>query len=206
MSDTQHRAAPTRSAVLCLHAAAYRQRMGVSHEEWCEALDTAYCHLVPADQRSVKAPCLKAITTAKEYVARLRSWDQQVRRWEEGDVRMPVDVEEAWVEALPEPYRSECRRELAQRMGLWGAVRSEAGPAGDYECWSRALHSFSEVTRAMGCILADGEIGPQDAANLEELIAKADAMRSDLTSLIERSRTAIDTGAPADVTQLRRRQ
>ena len=184
--------APTRTAVLILHAEMYRARHGLSHEHWCEALDAAYCDLVPEQHRAVKAPDLRNITDAKTYLARLRSWDQQVRRWVDGDVRMPVDVEEAWVEALPEPYRTDCKRELARRMGMWGAIKAADGAAGDHECWARNLQEFGAITTAMGRILADGCIGPQDEAHLREMIPHADAMRSHLTSLMERSRSVLD--------------
>lgn len=201
--------APTRTAVLILHAEMYRARHGLSHEHWCEALDAAYCDLVPEQHRACKAPDLRSITDAKTYLRSLRSWDQQVRRWVDGDVRMPVDVEEAWVEALADPYRTACKRELARRMGLWGAIKAEDGPAGDHECWARSLTSFGEITQSMGRILADGCIGPQDEAHLRDLLPQADAMRSHLTSLMERARTVLDTcpqqpSAGPNVSPLRR--
>lgn len=184
--------APTRTAVLVLHAEMYRRRHGISHECWCERLDRAYCEMVPADHRAVNAPDLQSETEASPYAKKLRSWDQQVRRMADGEVRMPVDLEEAWCEALEEPYRTDCKRELARRMGMWGAIKAADGAAGDHECWARNLQEFGAITTAMGRILADGCIGPQDEAHLREMIPHADAMRSHLTSLMERSRSVLD--------------
>jgi hypothetical protein len=43
---------------------------------------------------------------------------QILRRYMSGEVKtLPADLEDAWVLALPEPYRSECERELAKRRG-----------------------------------------------------------------------------------------
>jgi hypothetical protein len=42
---------------------------------------------------------------------------QIVQRYVDGRARMPVEIEEALVLALPEPFRGECKRELAARYG-----------------------------------------------------------------------------------------
>lgn len=42
---------------------------------------------------------------------------QIMRRFLNGEVRMPCDLEESWVAALPQPWRQECRRALAERIG-----------------------------------------------------------------------------------------
>jgi|SRR6185369_1498986 len=44
-----------------------------------------------------------------------------VDRFIKGVVRFPVDLEEIWVDCLPEPNRSDLIRELAWRYGLIGA-------------------------------------------------------------------------------------
>jgi hypothetical protein len=44
-----------------------------------------------------------------------------VDRFLKGAVKFPADLEECWVDSLPEPYRSDLVRELAWRYGLLGA-------------------------------------------------------------------------------------
>jgi len=185
--STPHANAPTRSAVLLVHAESYRRRTGVSHEQWCELVDREYCRLVPAAQRSLSAPDLAQVTSADAYVRARRSWDQLIRRLAAGEVRFPADLEEPWVEALGEPWRTQCKRELARRHGLWGAVRHEAGAAGDHQAWGRALHQFGQLTQDVGDVLADGAIDAGDLEQLPDLISTVRAMQADLASLERRA-------------------
>ncbi|MGW6163841.1 hypothetical protein, partial [Bacillus altitudinis] len=51
----------------------------------------------------------------------LKSNGQLIARIRNGTVKMPVDLEESWVRALPPHWRDACSRELAQRYGFLGA-------------------------------------------------------------------------------------
>lgn len=182
---------PTRATTLIAHAHTYRIRSGVSHERWAEDVARAYCQLVPEGHRSVPAPDLDGLDSAREYMRQLRAWDQQLRRYADDRNRLPADLEEAWVQALGEPYRTQCLHELAERHGLYAALKGSEGAVGDHECWARTTRRWSELTRLMGRILTQGEIGG-DQESVEALIQEADAMRGDLTSLIERGRSALE--------------
>ena len=189
--DTTGAQAPTRSAVLLVHADSYRHRSGVSHEQWCDEVDRVYCEMVPAALRSLRAPDLATITNANEWVRLRRSWDQTIRRIEVGDARFPADLEEPWVAALGEPWQTRCKRELARRHGLWGAMRHEAGGAGDHKAWGQALHDFGSLTQRIGDVLADGKIDGEDLDQLPDLIATAEAMQADLASVRQRALTVL---------------
>lgn len=193
MSDAASKStAPTRSAVLFVHAESYRRRAGVDHEKWVEYLDWAYCTMVPEAHRSLNAPDLAAHQNdAEKWVSLRRKWDETIRRITRGDVRFPVDLEEAWVAALGEPWRTQCKRELAWRHGLWGAVRHEQGSAGDHKAWASALHQFGELTQSVGDVLADGAIDSEDLEQLPDLINTARAMQADLASLEQRALTVL---------------
>ncbi|MBK1725699.1 hypothetical protein CKO13_01415 [Halorhodospira neutriphila] len=168
------------------HAEQQRLRTGQSHEEWAEAVDAAYCRLVPRGHRSLPAPDLQHVEGADEWRKLLRAWDQQIRRYVAGERHWPAELEEAWVEALDEPYRSECRRELAQRLGCYGAIRRPGGQEGDGESWAAILDDFSSITQDMATIMADSRMDSGD--DLEGLIRDIDRMEADLVAMRERAR------------------
>lgn len=74
-----------------------------------------------------------------------------------------ADLEEVWVEMLPEPYRTDCKRELTRRYGFaavtpladCNAVVSEGLPG--------LAREFADTMQALAPILADGRIDEHDA-------------------------------------------
>lgn len=69
--------------------------------------------------------------------------------------RMPIEFEEAIVLALPEPFQSECLRELADRFGLLAAKAPD--PAASVLCGPADLmRECAEVITALAPALADG--------------------------------------------------
>ena len=99
---------------------------------------------------------------------------QKIRRWLNPEVsaRPSVDVEECLVLALPEPFRSECLRDLAARMGgLFVRVEGQAnltlGAAGEL------MRQTGEALEALGPLMQDGQINARDrAADLERARAE----------------------------------
>lgn len=174
---------PTRQAVLILHADEYRHRAGVSHEHWAELVDAAYCARVPEAHRSVPAPDLGDVSDANHWTKLLRAWDQALRRYESGEQRFPLELEEAWVFALAEPYRSACIREISQRIGCYGARIREPDSVGDHASWGGAMSAWADVTVAMGQVLADGRIDRDDQEHLPELMKHIEHVQADLESL-----------------------
>lgn len=174
---------PTRQAVLIAYAEQQRLRTGMSKEAWAECIDTAYCERVPREQRTLPAPDLAQVTDADDWTKLRRAWDQQIRRYVAGERAFPSELEEAWIAALDEPYRTDCVRELAQRVGLYGALRREPGSTGDGRSWGAVLEGFSQVTQDMAAILDDGRIDDRDMADLPRLVEHVARMQADLESL-----------------------
>ena len=189
--------APTRQAVLLLHAKEFRSRRGVSLENWAERVDREYCRRVPEQHRTISAPDLSGITNADVYRKRLRAWDQVIRRFDEGEVRFPSELEEAWIFALEDPYRSACIRELSHRVGCYGAQIRPDGAVGDHSAWGDALESFGSVTVLMGQILADGVIDDRDIEQIADLVPTIDRMQAALETVRRRSQKALAGDASA---------
>ncbi|UEX76824.1 hypothetical protein LMH63_12750 [Spiribacter halobius] len=161
-------------------------------------MDAAYCARVPERLRHVPAPNLEAVAGAEEWRKLLRAWDQTLRRYAADDLRFPVELEEAWVAALEDPWRSDCIRELAERYGLYGAFRRPATVAGDTASWASVLEDFGLVTRDMAAVLADGRIDQDDASRLPALLRDVQRMQADLESLRQHVQAAAEGGGGRD--------
>lgn len=86
---------------------------------------------------------------------------QLIGRILNGTVRLPDDLEEAWVQALPDPHRLDCARELARRYGFLGAMMPTESDTPVNTAGDLALR-FGAALQALGPILADGRIDQND--------------------------------------------
>lgn len=93
----------------------------------------------------------------------------------------PGDLEEPWVNSLPEPYRTQALRELAGRYGLLAArVRTTSeGVASVADIASDA----GAVLQAMAPIVADGVINESDRPHLKVAMTKLADLAADIASL-----------------------
>jgi hypothetical protein len=97
---------------------------------------------------------------------------QILGRYMDGTVKvLPADLEDAWILAMPEPYRGELERELAARRGHLAvaqpdpAVAQVVGVAG-------MTKEFAELLAAIAPALADGVINEADRPMLRRVIAE----------------------------------
>lgn len=92
----------------------------------------------------------KALKANGQIIARIRN----------GTVKMPVDLEESWVRALPPQWRDACARELARRYGFLGA----------------RIPTLEALTN----ILADGRICPKDIPELRRALDEIGQLEAEL--------------------------
>ena len=91
-----------------------------------------------------------------------------------GPTRMPVEVEEAVVLALPRPFRDECQRELAARMGLLAAALPPAGedPIGQHiKSPCELMRRTADAVERIAPMLANGTIDADDAPHFTAALA-----------------------------------
>ena len=93
----------------------------------------------------------------------------------------PADLEEPWVNSLPEPFKGQALRELAARYGLLAARARDR---------VEALASIGDVAsdagaflQAMAPIVADGVINEADRPFLKAALTKLSALQCDLASM-----------------------
>lgn len=180
MKEISHQMLPqTRSEVILGYVRTMTRQTPASFETYSEDLLQIWLARTPADARS------DDLNTGVDLFARVKANGQKLRRWANPDIpaRPPIDIEEALVLALPQPYRGQCLTELASRFGgLFidlpeGAVT--LGLAGEL------LASVGETCTKLAPVLADNRIDENDSEeSLLELRAAASSMQAKLAGLL----------------------
>lgn len=106
--------------------------------------------------------------------AALKNNGQIVRRFMDGTVKsFPCDLEDAWVMALPEPYRSDCERDLARRRGRFSIALPENLKAADAAGIASVMTSTGKLCAGWGESLADDHLSAQEERQLSDDIDNA---------------------------------
>lgn len=112
----------------------------------------------------------KALKANGQIIARIRN----------GTVKMPVDLEESWVRALPPQWRDACARELARRYGFLGARIPMMEPHAGVLAVARLSVEFGHTLEALTNILADGLICPKDIPELRRALDEICQLEAEL--------------------------
>lgn len=159
---------PTRQAVLIDHLQRMLNETGRSLADFSEHLAQAYEELVPEAHRALGLCAQPAEEGCEAYFRWKQALEKAVHRFVDGSVRIPVELEEAWLAALPGPYRGRCRHDLCVRMGVLPveipAEETSAQDIGDL------LEAAGAEATAAAPVFADGRMSEADAEHLPALI------------------------------------
>ena len=109
---------------------------------------------------------------------------QTIRRYMDGTVKtLPADLEDAWVKSLPEPYRSECERDLARRRGMLMIPMPADGETADAENLSNLAKEFGDLVHALAPALADGHFDKNDLRHARKILNESDDLISAVLTL-----------------------
>lgn len=109
---------------------------------------------------------------------------QQLGRYMDGTIKaMPADLEDAWVLSLPEPYRSECERELAERRGRMADKRLEASVPGQVVGLGELSREFGDLLQALAPALADGALTDADLPHAKRILNESDDLIAAVMSI-----------------------
>lgn len=127
--------------------------------------------------------------TADPY-ADERANAQLITRMMAGDVRLPADLEEAWVLAIPQPHRASLMTRLAARYGLL-AVPMLAGQADPTIRVAALMRETAEAVQALAPMMTEGRLTPEchgaaraASTELKEVEAAAASLRGQLQALM----------------------
>ena len=145
---------------------------GMSAVTFAQRLADAYHAGTPLPDRVIE---LHAGTTADAQLRAMKQNATTVSRLVSGAIRFPLDLLDAWAQALPDGLDLEFRRELAHRLGFIGALPPQASaPAADV---GTLAAEFGQTMQALAPLLSDGRI---DATDCPALVRKALAQGTDL--------------------------
>ena len=170
----------TRPGVIEQHVLMATTHSGLSMEKYAIGVVQAYHARTPDHLRSVAFD----VDRADPYAA-ARANAQKVRRmFFGGPVRMAAELEESLVLALPEPFRSACQRELAERYGLL-AAKLPSGVAGEQvQHVAELITTAGDALAALAPVLSDGVIDADDAAGIPAALERLEAHLATVTTLV----------------------
>lgn len=162
---------PPRQSVVLGYTRRMLDETAMNANTFAMAVAERYLELVAPDVRTVPF----RIGAGDEILKDARNNGQLLRRYMDGTVKvLPADLEDAWVLALPEPYRGACERDLARRRGylpvrIWEAI--EDGPVASL---GAITSEFSELLEALAPALADGRICEADLPYAKRILNESD--------------------------------
>jgi hypothetical protein len=176
----------TRAAVICAHLALALHHSGLTMRTYATTVRDLYEQRTPRHART-----LEFHTTRTDPYADERANAQIVQRFIDGTTRMPVEIEEAMALALPQPFRGECQRELAERYGNLAApiptVSADAPLADAGKLMAECGQALVEISRSYSNgMIVHGESNTARAAlnELTDVIAQATSLRERLTQAL----------------------
>ncbi|MDY6979371.1 MAG: hypothetical protein SV201_05780 [Pseudomonadota bacterium] len=128
----------------------------VSWETYSQAVVDHYHTQVPDVRRGIK------FHAGGDAYKDMRANAQIIKRIVHDEVRMPVELEESLVEALPVEWNQRCKKELANRFGLLAARIPDPEHRTDVQGISGLLRESADVMDAIAPMLADGVIDEND--------------------------------------------
>lgn len=152
----------SRTAAIATHVEHALRHARLSSETYADEVRRQYHERTPEAARVVQ---FQNPDGADDPYRALRHNAQTVRRYLglcEQPIRLLADLEEAMVLALPEPYRSECLRELAARYGLLAARMPGVERGGAALSLADLMRETAEVVEAVAPLVADGLVDSFD--------------------------------------------
>lgn len=170
-----------RAACIVHHANMALRKSALTDRAYGQAVADLYMQRTPLHARTIE------FHVSRDPYADERANAQIVKRFLTDVVRMPVDLEEALVLALPEPFRAACLADLAERLNLLAAPRPAQDAARQTIHLGEMARDAGEVMIALAPMFTDGRIDSNDAALAKhalDAIARTQAMLVTLDATI----------------------
>lgn len=191
-----------RTATIVAHAtAALRAHKPLTERALADAVVEHYHQRTALHERTVE---FHAGHTADAYEAAARANAQLLKRMLVGEVRLPADLEEAIVLALPEPQRRQCMAALADRYGLLAVPKPALEGDAQTQQIADLFREVSEAVQRIGPMFADGHIDHHDAALVPPAVRELLDVIAACTALIRTLHTATAPPSAANVSTIGR--
>ncbi len=166
---------PPRQSVIHGYTRRMLDETATNANSFAMAVAERYHQMVAPDVRQVPLRLGEGDALCKA----MRDNGQVLRRYMDGTVKaMPVDLEDAWVLSLPEPYRGNCERDLARRRGMVPVPRPVDSESAQVVCLSRLMSEFGQLIEALSPAMADGRIDANDLPYARRILDESDDLIS----------------------------
>lgn len=189
MKPDSHYVEP-RSAVVFRHTTIAIRNSPHTDESLAQAIAEQYMADVAVGERIVT---FYEGTDAESAKRAFTNNAQLIKRIRTGKVKMPVDLEESWVRALPAEQGEACARELAKRYGFTAAKSPKLDAGSGVMCVAGLAVEFGQAVAALTAVHADGAVCVKDLpelrkgrAELEQLLAQVQTLTAYVDGHIER--------------------
>lgn len=164
---------PKRQTVIYAFTEQMLRDTGSNRRSFAMAVADLYLQRVAEDDREVPF----RITRGGDSDADKKHNGQILGRYLDGVVKtLPANLEEAWVMSLPEPYLSNCERELARRRGLLPIRIDAIDTAADTAGFGQLCREFGDLCAAISPAVADGVIDERDRPHAQKIANGTDDM------------------------------
>lgn len=150
-----------------------------------------YLARVAPDQRQVKF----RLGEGDDLLSAMRNNGQILRRYMDGTLKvLPADLEEAWVLALPDPYRSECERELGRRRTFYPVRVLESAAGAEAAGMAQLATEVGQLFEALSHALADGRVDEQDLPHVGRILDETDDVIAAVLAIRRRFQSLLPKG------------
>lgn len=200
-SDPQ---AGTRSKLIMQRSMQAIQQTGLNVLKFASRVAENYITATPQFERCVDF--YETGTTLASATAAEKANGKLVDRFLKSVVRFPADLEETWVDALPEPHRGDLVRELAARYGLLGAKAPALQAHEHVARLSDVLADAGRTAQLLAPMFANGslKVEGESAQRIAHSLLVIDRSIGDLVALKEQIREQLPKQAASPPAKRRR--
>lgn len=190
MKPVRHFLPPRQSVVY-----GYTRRMldetATNANSFATSVAELYLARVAPDQRQMKF----RLGEGDELLAAMRNNGQILRRYMDGTLKvLPADLEEAWVLALPDPYRSDCERELGRRRSFYPVRVLESAAGAEAAGMAQLATEVGQLFEALSHALADGRVDEQDLPHVGRILDETDDVIAAVLAIRRRFQSLLPKG------------
>ena len=171
---------PPRQQVVYAHTRRMLDATASNYTSFAMDVAERYLSMVAPDVRQVKLRTGEGV----ELIKAMENNAQVLRRYMDGTVKtLPADLEDAWVMALPEPFRGDCERDLARRRRMLAVQMPADDETAQAVGLARLAHEFGELMSALAPALADGKLDATDLPYARRILDESDDLISAVVAL-----------------------
>lgn len=168
-----------RSQIIAAHVALALSRCSMIERVYAQAVVDLYQERTPLHARTLE------FHSSRDPYDDARRNCQIVKRLLDGRVRMPVDMEEALILALPMPYRQCLQAELAERLGLMAAELPASHATGQQHQVGDLVSAAGGALEKLSTMLDDGLLDETDHAYADGALVALEALQARAATLCD---------------------